>query len=221
MFKSVFIVLAFAATASAASIAIVTCNGTTITDGGYAECGSRAGPAGLYAQAFSSPFGVFAEVSGFGDASAVGSFSGTLELTITGGSGSGSFAPCLSVAWHGLLQASGSAYASFGGFGLAPATRVASECGSALPFTYDVAQFFPVILDASGVVGVGQTMHLPSGGGSANIGQFRFWDAQGNPLSDVRYSLLEVPEPSASIAVMLALSGLWIAVRRRTRRDPL
>ena len=220
MLKSLFLLLAFAATASAAAITSVTCDGITITDSAFVQCGDRLDPTHLFANAFAGPSVVSAGVTGLGEATARASFSGTIELSVTGGTGSGSFAPCLFVQ-GGYFQGFGASSAAFGGFEMYLQGRFPqSGCGSALPFTYDVPQFFSVRLTAY-AYGRANGPWIPQADGTAGIDQFRFWDAQGNPLSNVRYSLSEVPEPSASIAVLLALCVLSIAKLRRMRRNPL
>ena len=139
----------------------------------------------------------------YGYAYAYAHYSATFEFTVTGGSGSGFVTADLS-SWgdHGYGSAS---------FTSSPA----SGYGSSITFTYDVPEIVNLDLEAR------------TGGGAvwgaaayADFNGFRFFDANGDPLSNVDFSMTELeaatPEPGSFAACGLLLSVLLFVRRRDT-----
>jgi hypothetical protein len=130
-------------------------------------------------------------------------------LTVTGGTRSGIFAPCL---FAGAVfigtQTIGSA--SFGSVSFS-GYRVAN-CGFQglpqpptmfLPFTFDIPQTFTISLYSSTGEGVGR----------ASLESFQFFNSPSNPLNNVHFTLVEVPEPSSwSLLAVGAMFFLVVAM---------
>jgi hypothetical protein len=127
-------------------------------------------------------------------------------LTVTGGTGSGIFAPCLFAgAVYIGTQTMGSA--SFGSVSFS-GYRVAN-CGFQgapqpptmfLPFTFDIPQTFAISLYSS----------TDEGSGRASLDSFQFFDTHINPLNNVHFSLVsgDLPEPSSWS--MLAVGAIFL-----------
>ena len=122
-------------------------------------------------------------------------------FTITGGSGQGLFRPCLSAA--------GGASASFGNTSL----TFGASCGTSAvqipftPFTFGVPQTFTLSLMA----GDDGTLE------QANLSGFEFFDVFGQPLTNVHFTLVSVPEPSTLWLCAIGSLGLLFGLRRNDR----
>ncbi|HEV2688655.1 MAG TPA: hypothetical protein VGV35_08880 [Bryobacteraceae bacterium] len=225
MFKSLLLVLALGS-ASASTIATVSCDGNTASDPTMAQCTGMNGQfpdANAMAQA-GMPYGflgvdVNASAGGSGTATANATLSGTYLFTVTGGTGGGFFLPCI-----GAYEDFGNSSASFTGYSVfgtgGAGNNICSFEGlaSATPFAYGVGQQVVISMDASsGTAGYWQH---PSYGTAllGDIGNitvpFLFWDSNGQPLSNVSFSLTEIPEPGSFAALSIAFLMLVLAQRR-------
>jgi hypothetical protein len=222
MFKYVFSVSVAVSFASAATISTsATCDGVTTTGTTSAMCSGPFG-AGAFAR-IEAPsfednmsFGFMVSTDAGGivpfPTSASADFSDDYVFTVFGGTGGGLFFPCFS----GVGQGSGGG--SFAGVGLG-FTDVpgfgTSNCGIQLrggtpqPFAFGVPQIVPVGLQAFAGVG-------PSGEFDANLSldYLLFFDPSGNQLSNVTFTLVEVPEPAARSLLCVGLMfSLAVAIR--------
>ena len=191
--------------ASAATISTsATCDGVTTVGTTFAMCNLPFG-AGAFASInapslldnMSFGFGVSVSAAGLGNQSisASANFSDDYVFTVLGRTGGGLFFPCFS----GVGQGSGGGSFAGVGLGFTDVRGVGtSNCGIQLrggtpqPFTFGVPQIVLVGLQAFAGVG-------PSGEFDANVSldHILFFDPSGNPLSNITFTLIEVPEPSA------------------------
>lgn len=211
--------------ASAATIATVNCNGSVVSNPTLAQCGSFNEFAAASA---SSPSYISASASAGSSsfASANASLSGTYLFTVIGGGGGGGFfLPCLGVATD---QVGAAASASFGAYSISSSgphphnpSSICASMGlqSASSFQYGVGQEVEISMSASV-----PPVHLSFGDASAGLGDFsvaavfpafEFWDSNGTPLSDVSYSLTQVPEPGTFGVWLVVLLVSCIAVREQ------
>jgi hypothetical protein len=72
-----------------------------------------------------------------------------------------------------------------------------------LPFTFDIPQTFTISLYSSTGEGVGR----------ASLESFQFFNSPSNPLNNVHFTLVEVPEPSSwSLLAVGAMFFLVVAM---------
>ena len=212
-------------TASAATMmTTVTCNalGTTTTYTGSASCGGYS-PDGTTATAGPT----FAEVQAwatYGQQSGDAVSLATYAFTVIGGTGNGFFLPCLYVAKDVSIGGTGWASASFATFSNNNATPGGTDlcvgATSGQPFTFGQTQVFSGSFAAHGqsIGGAPWGLGPQTGGADATLRGFLFWDAAGHPLSDVSYTLIDLPEPSSFTLVALASASLLILRRHSIRR---
>jgi len=213
-----FLLLVALGYANAATIATVNCDGLIVSDPNFATCNStgsvalaevdsvRPGP-GRIAEVFAGASADF-----FPDfARAQASLSSTYVFTVTDGTGGGFFLPCLSAQAFFTL-----ASASFGGYSEEGAGRVPNNLcqgagfSSASTFDYGVGQQFLLQLTAFAGGFSGVQLSAEAGLGFPDGPSFEFWDAQGNPLSNVTFTLTEVPEPASFALLLAGLLALWV-----------
>jgi hypothetical protein len=224
LFKYVLSVSLAMSFASAATISTsATCDGVTTIGTTFAMCNIPFGAgavASITAPSFEespssleTPFRLSVSAAGPGNqsTSASANFSDDYVFTVLGGTGGGLFFPCF------VGSGQGSGGGSFAGVVLGftdvPGNGT-TNCGIQLrggtpqPFTFGVPQVVPVGLQAFAGVG-------PSGEFDANVSlyQILFFDPSGNPLSNVTFTLVEVPEPSAWSLVSIGLIFLAVAIR--------
>jgi hypothetical protein len=161
----------------------------------------------------SGTLSVFAEArtGDFGGGTAIGAanFSDDYVFTVFGGTGSGFFNPCFVGGGDGNVSMS-FADGSYDASGQVNGTN----CRGAIlfeGFTFGVPQIVPVTMFAN----VSPFEREP-GMASESLDHFMFFDPSRNQLSNVTFTLVEVPEPSA---VSLLGVGLicFLAVRIRGR----
>jgi hypothetical protein len=223
MFKYVLSLTFAVGLASAATISTsAECDGGTTSGTFSANCNHL----GFEAQASleaSGTFSVFTEASLAapnepGDCCAVASanFSDDYYFTVFGGTGNGFFLPCFVGSSEG---AASSATMSFAGlaFDITPLGNP-TNCVS--------FPFFPINLTKSFTFGVPQTVDITMLGGSnyssippfsssvsESLDHIMFYDSAGNPLSNVTFTLVEVPEPSAWSMLTIGLIFLSGGIR--------
>ena len=140
----------------------------------------------------------------------------TYDFTVTAGTGSGLFWPCVAA-----FSDRGSASAEVDG---STASGNSVNCPNsptyAKPFTYGVPQSLTLELDAIMDPSLfGGEVRAGLGDSNFFVPPFEFWDADGNKLSNVTFTLMEevvpTPEPATIVpgATVLAALG-WL--RRRT-----
>ncbi len=83
-----------------------------------------------------------------------------------------------------------------------------------IPFTFGVPQIVPVAMEASAV---GQGYPFFQTWGSESLDHIQFFDSAGNPLSNVTYTLVSVPEPSAWSLLSIGLVCFLALPIRRMR----
>ena len=225
--------LAALASASGATISSVTCNGVSITGLGSLSCGSPNFTTPSFASAAISGLFVTATVGAqllndvAGSAAASASINGTFSFTVDGGTGGGFFLPCLFAGRDSSPRASGSGSALFGPFSASPVGKgVVNMCQGTPPFAtgrafvFGVPQIFELSIGASASGAVAPSMPLfVAASGEAGFGltgsPFLFWDAAGNPLSNVTYTLTEaVPEPYSfwlCLTLLVAVCGASVS----------
>jgi|SRR5580704_11360761 hypothetical protein len=222
-----FLSLTFAAgIASAATISTsATCDGVTTVGTFSASCASgmsishanlNVGPGfafgvGVYAipSSESPPFPPQTVASA--------NFSDDYVFTVTGGTRNGTFFPCFSAS----SDVGSSVSMSFGGIGygisdlgqLFPVSNCLGKMptGSPAPFTLGIPQIVQV--DIMGAAGF-----MIESGASESLDQILFFDPSGNLLSNVTFTLVEVPEPSAWSLLSIGLLFL-MTVRTISRAD--
>ena len=216
MFKYVLSLTFAVGLASAATISTsATCDGVTTVGTFFASCndGRYMAYASLSAPSFVDtrigPFPDFSvsndvnQVAGPpGSGSATANFSDDYVFTINGGTGAGFFCPVIEVG-HGSGASAGMSFAGIG--------SVTEECfiSGGVPFTFGVPQVIGIGMGAQ-TSGVGEL----SGGAEASLQSISFFDAAGNPLPNINFSLVEVPEPSAwSLLGVGMLFFLAVAIR--------
>jgi hypothetical protein len=222
--------------ASAATIStFATCDGVTTTGTFSASCNDAdiTGFASASAMVQTGvPIGISVRTAAQSlmnphSASASANISGDYVFTVFDGTGGGFFYPCFvgSFASHSGALGEG----SFGGVGYqftGSSSFPASNCrmfGSlsdffplSKPFTFGVPQIVPlsmgVLVGAQGSFGqdsAGESFP----GGNFGFPAFFFFDPSGNALSNITFTLVEVPEPSAWS--LLSIGWLFfVAVRR-------
>jgi hypothetical protein len=205
---------------SAATISTVAqCDGTTIFGTFSASC-NHLGFEAHSSIEISPTFSVFAEASlqppntpGDAGAAASANFSDDYFFTVFGGTGDGYFRPC----FVGSSGGSGiSATMSFGGmaFDVTPVSQNPTNCLS--------SPFFPVNFYRPFTFGVPQVVHVTMLGSarpgpsifpgmvSESLDHILFADTSGNPLSNITFTLVEVPEPSA--VSLLGVGSMFLLV---------
>lgn len=217
MFKTLLILMSALSVNAATIFARATCNGQVSST----SCVNIGDP--IYsAQAQVVPMLYVSAIAYTenGTASAYAFFQETFSLTVTGGTGGGFITPCLFAGAHGFM---GSATAAlFVGGTTIPFT----DCPSTpeIPFTYGVPQEFTLSLEAS-IASFGSNGTGHGGGAEAGVPQgpnyalFKFWDANGNPLSNVNYTVVDLalPEPgSFAVCGLVLLCGF--VTTKLTRR---
>jgi hypothetical protein len=143
---------------------------------------------------------------------------GDFVLTVTGGSGDGFLDPLLQAyttsSGSGAAGAQASLYEPSSGYGCSSSSTV--PCGPmSLPFVFGVPEILNLTLIADAVGAPGDAYAI------ATYGPFEFFDASGQPLSDVSYSFVpvgEVPEPGTLLLAAMACGALIACDQRRRKR---
>ena len=219
MFRYVLSLIFAVGLASTATISTsATCDGVTTvgTFGARCDDGLYMAFAGLSAPPFGDTrigpfpdFSVLVDVNQVGLAPPIGggtataNFSDDYVFTMHGGTGNGSFCPVI-LTGHG---SGASASMTFAG-------TTTGNCFifGHVPFTFSVPQVVSIGMGAE-TSGVGAL----SGGASASLQSISFFDPTGNPLPNVTFTLMEVPEPTAASLLSVGILFL-LAVRLRRRR---
>jgi hypothetical protein len=182
--------------------------GASCNDGLYMAFASIDAPSFVDTRIGQFPaFSVNVDVSGNlpGSGVATASFSDDYVFTIFGGTGNGSFCPVINTN-HGSGASAGMTFA-----GIRTEDCFIPFIGR-VPFTFGVPQIISIDMGAR-ASGVGAL----SGGASASLqslSPISFFDPAGNPLSNVTFTLVEVPEPTAVSLLSLGLFFLAVAIRR-------
>ena len=168
--------------------------------------------------------GTFASPPPFVTFSASALFHDDYVLTVTGGSGAGSLLPCILATWDNF-RGSGMATIDFGGSALGtignPRLGGVGSCeGSAIPsilFVFGVPQTISVSMSATARVGIAPSQ-VDDG---ATLSGFQFFDAAGQQLTNVHFTLVSasVPEPRTLVPFLAGLCFLWISVARAPAAD--
>jgi hypothetical protein len=205
--------------ASAATIGTTaTCDGVTTVgtfiarcdDGRYMAFASLSTPSFVDTRIGPFPdFSVLVDVNQVGglpgSGSASASFVDSYVFTIYGGTGNGSFCPFIDTS-HGSGALAGMSFAGLGN---------PVDCTSqSKPFTFGVPQIVSIGMVAQ-TSGVGES----SGGASASLESILFFDPSRNPLSNVTFTLVEVPEPTAWSLLGVGLM-FFLAVSMRAALPP-
>lgn len=147
-----------------------------------------------------------------GTGSASANFFDDFVFTVNGGIGNGFFFPCFS----GSSDAGTSVSIGLAGIGLSISDLInISNCGlppffpAPKPFTFGVPQIVQV-----GMTGSGNLPLTREAGAAVGLDHILFFDPSGNQLSNVTFTLVEVPEPSARSLLSIGLIFL-LAVRIR------
>ena len=227
--------------ASAATISTsATCDGVTTTGTFSASCGDAditgfASASAMVQTGVTIGISVRTAVQSLMNprsASASANISGDYVFTVFGGTGGGFFYPCFvgSFASHSGALGEG----SFGGVSFqftGSSSFPASNCrvvGSlsdffplSKPFTFGVPQIVPlsmgVLVTSQGSFGqdsAGESFP----GGNFGVPAFFFFDPSGNPLSNITFTLVEVPEPSAW-SLLVVGTMFFLAVASKIRRN--
>ena len=161
----------------------------------------------------SSPFSVTAQANAADHGSSGASYSATLLFTITGGTGSGEFAPCFVAPEYGF-GLSGSGSLSFASVYVNPTATCPTTlaAGDFVPFVFGAQQSEQVVLTVNASAG-------PEGGGiMASLYGFSVLDSNGNPLANATVNVVDpdniLPEPRMSALFGIALMLGW-ALRRQ------
>jgi hypothetical protein len=202
--------LVFAATINTS----VTCDGVTTM--GFCDDGHFMAHAGLTAPAFvdsqiSPGLGAFgvsvdAGASGglppLGSSSALANFDEDYLFTVLGGTGNGFFFPC----FLGTPDAGSSVSMSFGGIGLGIVDNpsgIATNCPGpgpfpgSIPFTFGVPQIVDIAMTGSAGASTFFPREVDARESFDPDRGILFFDPSGNQLSNVAFTLVEVPEPTA------------------------
>jgi hypothetical protein len=224
--------LAFAVSLlSAATInTTVMCDGVTTVGTTLAMCNDPF-RSGAYASLTAPPFGPGFQVSvdagsavGPNSSSASANFMDDYVFTMVGGTGNGSYFPCFSGSGYSMA---GGSFAGIG-FEVIDQPQGAFNCfgnqprGTPKPFTFGVPQIVDVEMNgsaASGLPGIFREFDA-----SASFDGILFFDASGNLLQNIHYTLVSVdlPEPSAVSFLAIALVFCVAAhfVTRRPQSSP-
>ena len=202
-------------TAYAASGAVITsstiCDGVASTSG----CSNSISQAGVSLSAglvYTNSVSFNALAFTFGNASASLFFQDSYNLTVNSGAGSGTFVPCLFA-----TADPGSASVSFGSVGASsPARGSSGDCGLAagptpvpIPFVDGVPQTVQVTLSVSGN-SLANTARDQTSSQSV-IQNLQFFDANGNALSNVSFTLVSVEAPESSGGLLVGVSLVILA----------
>jgi len=206
-----------------------TCDGVTTVGTTSASCGDSTAQALVQITGLSFEVSVQATIAPSAvppsSASSSASFSGDYVFTMFGGTGEGFFYPCFearSPSHLGGVMGGG----SFDGVGFSfLETPFVTNCNggpdnfqNSKPFTYGVPQIVPFSMDATAVINAPTFDFFAEQADESFIG-FAFFDPAGNLLSNVTFTLVEVPEPSA--ASLLGIGWLFfVAVRRMLNDNP-
>ena len=210
--------------ASAATISTsATCDGVTTVGTTSASCGDSTAQALVQITGISFEVSVQAAIARSAvppsSASSSASFSGNYVFTMFGGTGEGFFYPCFearSPSHLGGVMGGG----SFDGVGFSfLETPFVTNCNggpdnfqNSKPFTYGVPQIVPFSMDATAVINAPTFEFVDEQADESFIG-FAFFDPAGNLLSNVTYTLVEVPEPSAWSMLTIGLIFLSGGIR--------
>lgn len=205
--NSLGLVFVLSAPIASAGTLTLNCNGVISTSSSSNSCPPGLASAGGVIGAPGNE-SVGASAGGFTFASA--SYVTDLVIDFTGGTGAGSYVPCLDAQRGGP---GGEAGASLGSVGYQASPFLGGSCGlftmfSAelpIPFVFGVPQI--QTLDLNSQAGVG------SSGSAEFSGGFIVLDANRNVISSVSVSIQEVPEPRAASTILL---GLALALIVRT-----
>ena len=202
----------------------VSCTGTPSTQGGgpgvaSASCiayqAFNGDPQAFYSTAQASVFtsASLVSVSATADtfhlaSSAFASYSTVVAITVTGGTGMGYLVPLNFVGDPGNPFHPGNVGGSFGVAAPsgAPCYSFVPPNGPPLPgcttFTFGQTNLYPLTLSVGAGAPATAFAHFGDG--------FQFWDAQGNVLTNVQYTLtgLALPEPASLSLVLLGLLTL-------------
>lgn len=196
--------LFLACSAWAAPILNTQVNCPVVSGMGALGCSSNAGA--FFARVF-----VYPGANHFGSASA--SFRDDYVFTVTTGPAQGFFASCFEAAgdtYMGSILVGG----SFAGGGIANTTRAFAlhTCGQT-SFTLGVPIVSTMLLSAS----VSTQGAIPQANAEVSFIGFQFFDAAGNPVTGVNYSLVEVssvPEAATAWLLVCGLAGVGLTRRR-------
>lgn len=200
-----------------------TCDGDTVQGTSSAGCNDGQ----IQATATAGP--TTAEVSilrygGTATASASATFSETVSFTVNSGPAGLFFRPCVFAEGdeYGPGNGYAQATATFGGVSVMSGSPMSQDsCSSGMfeapmvPVSIGVAQLETLYLSSTDNVS-----SMPAGDslpmGMAQFNGFQFFNAQGQPVYDVSYSLVGVPEPNLLAGV--ALIGSAMLLRRPKQR---
>jgi hypothetical protein len=179
------------------------CGGTIgVPSNGSVGCSDSGAVAGASASVF--PFNVQTFTSG-ALASASASSSALLEIDFSGGTGSGTYIPCMTTNFGGSAGAS----VSFGTSDWSAKVPAGGSCSpisgaTSIPFVFDVPQIQEITLLA-GSTGTGSA--------SASWAGFDVFDSGGNLLTSATWTVTDVPEPAAGILLVAGLTALFLSKR--------
>ena len=160
--------------------------------------------------------GIFGFPPGSGLADAV--LDADYVFTVFGGTGDGSFFPCFHVRGIGLAAMAVDGIgaqvfdAPFIGADTCGLYGQSNPFGSPIPFTFGVPQIVHIHMEGS----TSGAEFVSTSADASFDGPFEFFDPSGNPISNVTFTLVEVPEPST--ASLLSIGWLFfVAVRMISR----
>jgi hypothetical protein len=217
MFKYVLSVSVAVSLASAATMStIATCDGVTTTGTTGASCddGRSSAIAGVGTNFLGFGVSAQADAGGFNpppsqSAFASATFIDQYVFTVFGGTGAGFFSPCFNISGSGQGQ-----FAQANGFAGSPPFN---GCIDPTAFTFGVSQIFSLDMVAS----ITLPGPPPQQQGQVTVTflqAFSFLDSARNPLSNVTFTLVEVPEPSAWSMLSIGLlffAAVWRIFLRR------
>jgi hypothetical protein len=216
MFRYVLSLTFVVGLASAATISTTaTCDGVTTVGTFSASCnhGTSTAQASLE---IDGHFSVFAEATtsdfGGGEDIATANFSDDYVFTVFGGSGNGFFNPCFVGGGDGHVSMSfaDDSYDATGR-GLNSTNCVGPIIFES--FTFGVPQIVPITMFAN----VSQPLRFAEGIVSESLDHILFFDPLRNPLSNITFTLVEVPEPSSwSLLGVGSMFFLAVAVSFRS-----